>query len=108
MSDVKINNALYHPSYVDSQPYYLLCPWCFSEMFDKCKPYVNRTETRAIESNRPSITTYTENEPITIKYKPGGDYEITYINSGSLDDSTYINSGSLNDSISRTSYNRSL
>lgn len=86
MSNVKVNNSLYHPSYVDSEPYYLLCPWCFSEIFDKCKPYVDRIETKIIECNQPSITTYTENEPIVIKYKPNKDYEVAYINSESLND----------------------
>ena len=88
MSNVKTVPAIYNSGTVTSEPYYLLCPWCFEHMFENCKPRVDKWDKSSVECSKPSITTYTEVEPI-IKAKDWMQ-DIAYINSNSYGEQNNI------------------
>ena len=65
-----ITNAIYNTDYSESDPYWLLCPKCYHEMFSGLKRYRTRTESKLIEDS-PSYFTestadYKNQETITI------------------------------------------
>ena len=80
-----ITNAIYNTSYSESDPYWLLCPECYCEMFSGLKRYRTRTESKLIEDSPSCFTKSTadyQNQE-TININSNGD--ITYpvnINTG--------------------------
>ena len=46
-----ITNAIYNTGHSESNPYWLLCPKCYREMFSGLKRYKTRTESKIIEDS---------------------------------------------------------
>ena len=57
--------------YKDSDPFFILCPWCFGEALGGVKPYVTRTVQETKKISALPITTYTEQPELYINASTG-------------------------------------
>lgn len=73
-----IVNPIYNTEYSESDPYWLLCPRCYCEMFSGLKRYRTRTESKLIEDSPSCFTESTADycNQKTININSNGD--ITY------------------------------
>lgn len=80
-----ITNAIYNTSYSESDPYWLLCPECYCEMFSGLKRYRTRTESKLIEDSpgyfTKSTADYQNQETINVNSYSNITYPIN-INTG--------------------------
>lgn len=83
----------YNSGYLDSDPYWLLCPECYHKMFSNLKRYRDRTTTQVIDDTPTTYTIstadYRNEEPLKIDmshYIPTYTINAERINKDSLED----------------------